>query len=977
MKDAKDANDFVALKAALANGLDPNLVEENSRAYSLDDRHLRPLRPTATLLHWALERSNYEAATYLLQHGAEIDLCNHKQLTVLHEVILDENEEAVAFLLEKGADPNRRYPDGIHPLCIVMAISNVAIFRLLVDAMSDLTLASIDNWTIVDLALLAGDHQALGILFQRDPSSKPSPWTLAELKDVPQECTGSSKAKQLLAVCTSNLLIPPSELYEIYTHVLLSLTGIHHIELGTFIPTLLIKDVFQALYDAACISMPTSRVTLCQSCSSFQRFARLPGKCRPWFQIHQSRDELDECAKSCPFCRLVVDAFDNADDTARKDDLITMHDDGVCGGTTGSCQFCWIEKSENENDHISVTKDVAATAIRLLLCHDGHYPLDPDEHTFFIAQDRQKRREAKLPVDVIDEAYVLDTNNSVGLDTSTGSWQTFDIAARWLDKCRSSSDHEHCRKAYQTGGDNLEPELPTRILDLADFPNPRLVETGGTRSNYCALSYCWGDMGTNLTTTRGNVSRHMEGIPMESLPVFIQEALIAARALEYRYIWIDALCIIQDDSDDWDKEASKMKDVYANADLTLSSLSATGCHEPLFHSRGVRTTRPVPFDIWTPKSERPRWKKDVIYQYSVYPSFLINNDGDPQGFSGGDKVTSRAPITSRGWVLQEQMLSTRILYFGSSYLLWECLCLATTDLDPSMIISPRTSGGLGLNNRAKYAIQGVAHPAYSYDLHDLRRQPFGIWQSLLTSYTERRLTKSRDRIPAFLAISKSLESTIGGEFIGGVWKGERLLESLSWNVQEADDKQAKEPSWSWASVEQVIKFDCLRRGYKLAKPTFLATVVSFDVQTSHSQSNISGSITLKGTLHQKEINFSSEDNNAFFDYQAGAVDKCYALDLVGFDMETTDEYIEDSDEDEVDWHDDDLPTVVVRLLLEPVNQTTSSDPPCVFRRIGICRDEGNREQLLEDALLPRKDTDDGGVWNGIKWSEADRIVTIV
>jgi hypothetical protein len=970
MEDAKAEENFIALKAALAKGLNPNVVHECHRVYSLKDRDIRRLRPTATCLHWAFEKSTLEAANCLLQHGADIDLCHRGQLTVLHEVILDENEEAVAFLLEKGANPDKHYPDGIHPLYMALIINNIAIFRLLVDSMSDLTSASTGSWTIVDLALLAGDNKALEILFRKDRSLKPSPWTCSEPRDVLEEWKKLSKAKELLAVCTSNLLIPPSELYEIYAYVLLSLSGIHHVESGTIIPTLLIEDVFRALYDAACITMPTSRVTLCQSCLSFQHF---PSKSKAWFRIHQSRGELDECAQSCPFCRLVVDAFDNAEDVAKKEkSIIAKHKSEDC--TAWMCQICLTGKSKNENDHIPVQEDTVATPIRLMLRHDESYPFEPEEHTFLIAEDRQKRLTVKLPIDVIDEAYLVDTNNSVGLDTSTRSRQAFDIATRWLDQCRSSSDHEDCQKAYPDKGDNLGPELPTRILDLASFPNPRLVETNGTRSTYCALSYCWGDMKANTTTTRANASRHMEGMPAESLPLLIQEAMVAARTLGYRYIWIDALCIIQDDPDDWDKEASKMKDVYSNADLTLSSLVASGCHEHLFHSRGVRTTRPVPFDFWTPKDKRPSWKQDVIYQNAVYPSFLINNDGDPDGFSGTDNVAWRAPITSRGWVLQEQMLSTRILYFGSSYLLWECLCVTTTDMDPSRIITPRTSGGLGAQVGKKYAIQGLTHPSHDFNPDDLRYQPYGIWQSLLTSYSERRLTKSSDRIPAFLAISKSLESAIGDEFIAGVWKGERLLDSLSWNVREAADKHPQEPSWSWASLGQIIYFDCLRQGYRLAESTPLATVVSFDVQTNHSQSNISGSITLRGTLHQKEVNVSSENNGAFFDYQEDAMDTCYALDLVGLDKEVTEEYMEDSDGEQVD---EILPIVVVRLLLKPVDQTDSSELPRMFRRIGISKDVGNRDQVLEDALLPRKDGNTKGVWNGIKWSKGDQTITIL
>ena len=175
MNGAVATENLVALKAALANGLDPNKVYKTHRTYSLHDREVRGLRPTATELHWAFTNSTLEAADCLLQYGADIDLRNGVGLTVLHEVILDENEEAVAFLLKKGADFDQRYPDGIHPLYMALIINNVPILCHLVDAMSDLTTASTGRWTIVDLALLTGDQRALKILFQKDRALKPSP----------------------------------------------------------------------------------------------------------------------------------------------------------------------------------------------------------------------------------------------------------------------------------------------------------------------------------------------------------------------------------------------------------------------------------------------------------------------------------------------------------------------------------------------------------------------------------------------------------------------------------------------------------------------------------------------------------------------------------------------------------------------------------------------------------------------------------
>jgi hypothetical protein len=975
MNASATANDFAVLLAKLANGVNPNKIWKKRLRYSSAPAK----NPKISVLQWALEGFSFEAADHLLSQGAEIDLCNHDNLTVLQEVILREDEEAVAFLLKKGANPDKLYPDGSHPLHYALQRSNVAIFRLLVNALSELATASSEPWSILDLAILAGDHGAVEVLFKKGLSLNLFAQIFPTSIDVLEQWNSPSKAKELLAFCSSNLLIPPAELHEAYAYAICTLIKNCRGEIGVTASDFFINGVFQLLYDTACIARPTSRVTLCQSCLSFQQFACSPGKSKPWLQIHQDHYELNECAKNCPLCRLIADAFINAKDGDMKS-LLSEHQGGCCEEEDDNCQFCRMAEPENDDNHTSASERMSTAAIRLWIRYDIQYPMTLGGHTFVIAEDRQRRLVAKLPVDVIDEAYLLDTKHSVELDASTGSWQSFDLAARWLDKCRSSSKHQDCQKAYR----ETSPRLPTRVIDLSSYPNLRLVETSGTRSIYCALSYCWGGPGLNLTTTQANISKHKEEMPLNSLPLFIQEILVAAKALNYRYIWIDALCIIQDDPDDWDREASKMRDVYANADLTISSLTAKDCQEPLFHSRGLYTTRPIPFDIWIPKVKRQELEDKVIHQYAIYPSYLMES-GNYSDFSGGDEIAESAPITSRGWVLQEQMLSTRMLYFGGNCLVWECLCLATPDIDPSHIISPRTHIGLGVHSYQKRQVQGVTDP---HDIcHDLNFQPYGIWKSLLTSYTARHLTKPSDRIPAFLAISKYLENAIGGEFIGGVWKGEKLLDSLAWNVESADSKQAKAPSWSWASVNQIIDFNFVRRGWHVMATTPLATVVSFDVQANQSQSHISGSITLRTTLHQKKVRQSSKhshvlsdnvaaafDHHAIsFDHEAGVTETCYAVDLVGLDRSKYQDY-----EEFMTPKSDEVPAAaVIRLLLEPVGWNPGSNIPDVFRRIGICRDHGHNEEELEDRELPRKNNKDGGLWEGIIWSEANRLVIIV
>jgi hypothetical protein len=139
----------------------------------------------------------------------------------------------------------------------------------------------------------------------------------------------------------------------------------------------------------------------------------------------------------------------------------------------------------------------------------------------------------------------------------------------WIEEC--TSVHKDCGRAW-TG------ELPSRVIDVGHhdgYDDARLVETGNRlQGTYVALSYCWGKTQA-LTTTSKNKDKMMSGIPLSTCPETIQDAILACRELKCRYLWIDALCIIQDDPEDWAAEASKMGDIYRNSWVTLVAEAAT------------------------------------------------------------------------------------------------------------------------------------------------------------------------------------------------------------------------------------------------------------------------------------------------------------------------------------------------------------------------------------------------------------------
>ncbi|KAF1829293.1 HET-domain-containing protein [Decorospora gaudefroyi] len=158
--------------------------------------------------------------------------------------------------------------------------------------------------------------------------------------------------------------------------------------------------------------------------------------------------------------------------------------------------------------------------------------------------------------------------------------------------------------------------LPTRLLDLNSLPtgkdfnrikgDPRsllsntsltLVETTpGSKGQYIALSYCWGQHLPYTTTTTSLPTHQTEGgIKYAHMPKALQDAVFLVRYLGKRYLWVDCLCIVQDDASDWEQEASRMAEVYSNAYLTLSATRARHCGESFLQARKTKDRHIVSF----------------------------------------------------------------------------------------------------------------------------------------------------------------------------------------------------------------------------------------------------------------------------------------------------------------------------------------------------------------------------------------------
>jgi hypothetical protein len=171
--------------------------------------------------------------------------------------------------------------------------------------------------------------------------------------------------------------------------------------------------------------------------------------------------------------------------------------------------------------------------------------------------------------------------------------------------------------------------------------------------DYIALSHCWGSpTGTekkDYCTTDENYHDRLSRFRFSDLPKTFRDAIQVTRELGKQYLWIDSLCIIQEQEhyNDWKIEAERMEKVFASAYCTIAASSATGWND------GFLERKSIPRYVHV-QDVSGRW----IYVGNNIDDF--NSDVDA------------GPLNQRAWVLQERVLSRRIIHFTTNHTYWEC-----------------------------------------------------------------------------------------------------------------------------------------------------------------------------------------------------------------------------------------------------------------------------------------------------------------
>lgn len=240
----------------------------------------------------------------------------------------------------------------------------------------------------------------------------------------------------------------------------------------------------------------------------------------------------------------------------------------------------------------------------------------------------------------------------------------------WLDECNET--HENCHERSRANREDFR-KVPARLLSIVDpddIREPRLLETHGSCSPYVALSHSWGTTRHVVTNTE-NLERHKVSIPYERLPKTFQDAVVLTRNLGLPYIWIDSLCIIQDDIQDWKIESAKMADVYRHAYCTVAATGSHGDQEGMFVERREQDV----FRMWHEANNA-----DLMVTY-------VDDD-----ISALKELLVHSPLSSRAWTLQEKLLSPRMIQFTRSRAIWECRTRFETE--DRLVLGPDDFGGI-------------------------------------------------------------------------------------------------------------------------------------------------------------------------------------------------------------------------------------------------------------------------------------------
>ncbi|KIW27878.1 uncharacterized protein PV07_07576 [Cladophialophora immunda] len=455
---------------------------------------------------------------------------------------------------------------------------------------------------------------------------------------------------------------------------------------------------------------------------------------------------------------------------------------------------------------------------------------------------------------------------------TTSASEVFDLAREWVEVCART--HAKCQTASSTQW------YPTRLIDLratvpeAETEMVRLVSQKEAEKRddqppfegkYVTLSHRWGQI--EIPKLRQyNRAEFQTAIPWRNLPTTFQHAMQFARELGVRWIWIDALCIIQGDEQDWLFESSHMDKVYAFSYCNISATAAMDGSRGLFNNRDARRKW---FDTVSLRTQDLSGDGQKVVECTI------------SDLSFWDEYVDNAPVNRRSWVFQERLLAPRVLHWCKDQIAFECRELDRAECRPEGLPHLQMKAGQLIDQARLKAMDrevgrrlrelrlaGTHSSSRSKELNwmveaiDPKLYLYEVWKRMVEVYTKMELTDERDRLIALSGIARMMTRILrldGSEdqYLAGMWQN-YLASQLLWYVNDAEEEGQtaqplqntrpelyRAPSFSWASVETprgvtfpettdkgiLVEVQVVRLTYRTEDDMFAgADVVGFDAQ---------------------------------------------------------------------------------------------------------------------------------------------------
>lgn len=381
---------------------------------------------------------------------------------------------------------------------------------------------------------------------------------------------------------------------------------------------------------------------------------------------------------------------------------------------------------------------------------------------------------ARLILPMGSDAHLIDRKPDGYLRPLRGKRADRELMSAWLHECIDS--HIHCQDREKLALASVQG--PRRLINTKTM-TVNLAQPG---ARYFALSYVWGGVAQPHVPGLGQLTTESDSCSLVNvvLPKVILDAIKLTNDLGEAFLWVDALCIDQDDLSDKAEEISRMNFVYLGALMTIVAMDGSDANAGL---SGVD-------DYPTPRAAR------VEIVEGVAMSIARPSLAEAYGASSWNR---------RSWCMQEHLFSRRLLFFGPEQVYFSCLSRAFAE--------------------DRHEVQGGPYNLHDHPGRTLLQPPRGevlwmsvLWKLFVELYSKRQLSVETDRYPAFQGILNHQKEAWGLHFAEASpleflplalnwWHGTERGEPLDTIPRRIQGR----PSWTWTGWSGAVCFPTYER----------------------------------------------------------------------------------------------------------------------------------------------------------------------